>query len=192
VEGSVRKREEEILLKAKHLFSEKGFHSLTVSDITSSLGIARGTFYLYFKNKDDVYRRVLEETVSEIGKRLKRLPLDRPLEQLRENLLSVLKLIEEDRETARLVFYHPYRLNPQFDRVLEEFFSQVLFLIERALLRGMEMGIVRECSVPVVSRAILGAFLEVGKGLLKGEVKSPEEAVDELLNFGLRGLLEGR
>jgi len=192
VEGSVRKREEEILLKAKHLFSEKGFYSLTVSDITSSLGIARGTFYLYFKNKDDVYRRVLEETVSEIRKRLKRLPLDRPLEQLRENLLSVLKLIEEDRETARLVFYHPYRLNPQFDRVLEEFFSQVLFLIERALLRGMEMGIVRECSVPVVSRAILGAFLEVGKGLLKGEVKSPEEAVDELLNFGLRGLLEGR
>jgi AcrR family transcriptional regulator len=192
MEGRVKRREEEILLKAKHLFSEKGFHSLTVSDITSSLGIARGTFYLYFKNKDDVYRRVLEETVSEIRKRLKRLPLDRPLEQLRENLLSVLKLIEEDRETAKLIFYHPYRLNPQFDQVLEEFFSQVLFLIERALLRGMEMGIVRECSVPVVSRAILGAFLEVGKGLLKGEVESAEEAVDELLNFGLRGLLEGR
>ena len=188
----MKKREEEILLKAKHLFSEKGFHSLTVSDITSSLGIARGTFYLYFKNKDDVYRRVLEETVSEIGKRLKRLPLDRPLEQLRENLLSVLKLIEEDRETAKLVFYHPYRLNPQFDEILEEFFSQVLYLIERALLRGMEMGIVRECSVPVVSRAILGAFLEVGKGLLRGEVESAEEAVDELLSFGLRGLLEGR
>jgi len=188
----VKKREEEILLKARHLFSEKGFHSLTVSDITSSLGIARGTFYLYFRNKDDVYGRVLEKTVSEIGKRLKRLPLDRPLEQLRENLLSILKLIEEDKEIASLVFYHPYRLNPRFDRILEEFFSQVLSLIERALLRGMEMGIVRECSVPVVSRAILGAFLEVGKGLLKGEVESAEEAVDELLNFGLRGLLEGR
>jgi len=191
-EGRLKKREEEILLKAKHLFSQKGYHSLTVSDIVDSLGIARGTFYLYFKNKDDIYRKVLEETVKKIRERLKRLPFDRPLEQLRENLLAVLKLMEEDRETAQLIFYHPYRLNPQFDEVIEDFFSKVLFLIERALLRGMEMGIVRECNVNVVSRAILGAFLEVGKGLLNGSVESAEEAVDELLNFGLRGLLEGR
>ncbi len=187
-----REREEEILVRAKSLFSQKGFHSLTVSDIVDSLGIARGTFYQYFKNKDDVYRRVLERTVFEISKRLKPLPLDRPLDQLRQNLLAVLKLIEEDRETATLIFYHPYKLNPAFDSILESFFSEVLALIERALLRGMEMGIVRECDVRVISRAILGAFIEVGKGLLREEVRGAQDAVDELLSFGLRGLLEGR
>lgn len=188
----MKRREKEILTKAKTLFSQKGFHSLTVSDIVNSLGIARGTFYLYFRNKDDVYRRVLEKTVSEIESRLKLLPLDRPLEQLRDNLLSILRLIEEDRETASLIFFHPYRLSPEFDRVLEEFYRKVLHLIERALIRGMEMGIVRECNVKVVSRAILGAFVEVGKGLLSGEVSGAEEVVDEILSFGLRGLLEGR
>ncbi|RKQ63630.1 TetR family transcriptional regulator [Thermovibrio guaymasensis] len=188
----MKKREEEILVRAKSLFSKRGFHSLTVSEIVDSLGIARGTFYLYFKNKDDVYRRVLERTVQEIEKNLKVLPLERPLEQLRRNLLSVLKLIEEDRETASLIFYHPYKLNLEFDEILEEFYGKVLSLIERALLKGMEMGIVRECNVKVISRAIFGAFVEVGKGLLKGELQSAEEAVDELLSFGLRGLLEGR
>jgi len=188
----VKKREEEILVRAKSLFSKRGFHSLTVSEIVDSLGIARGTFYLYFKNKDDVYRRVLERTVQEIEKNFKVLPLERPLEQLRRNLLSVLKLIEEDRETASLIFYHPYKLNSEFDEILEEFYGKVLSLIEGALLKGMEMGIVRECNVKVVSRAIFGAFVEVGKGLLKGELQSAEEAVDELLSFGLRGLLEGR
>ncbi len=188
----MKKREEEILVRAKSLFSKRGFHSLTVSEIVDSLGIARGTFYLYFKNKDDVYRRVLERTVQEIEKNFKVLPLERPLEQLRRNLLSVLKLIEEDRETASLIFYHPYKLNSEFDEILEEFYGKVLSLIEGALLKGMEMGIVRECNVKVVSRAIFGAFVEVGKGLLKGELQSAEEAVDELLSFGLRGLLEGR
>ena len=188
----MKKREEEILVRAKSLFSKRGFHSLTVSEIVDSLGIARGTFYLYFKNKDDVYRRVLERTVQEIEKNFKVLPLERPLEQLRRNLLSVLKLIEEDRETASLIFYHPYKLNSEFDEILEEFYGKVLSLIEGALLKGMEMGIVRECNVKVVSRAIFGAFVEVGKGLLKGELRSAEEAVDELLSFGLRGLLEGR
>ncbi len=188
----MKKREEEILVRAKSLFSKRGFHSLTVSEIVDSLGIARGTFYLYFKNKDDVYRRVLERTVQEIEKNLKVLPLERPLEQLRRNLLSVLKLIEEDRETASLIFYHPYKLNSEFDEILEEFYGKVLSLIEGALLKGMEMGIVKECNVKVISRAIFGAFVEVGKGLLKGELRSAEEAVDELLSFGLRGLLEGR
>ncbi|MEO2066208.1 MAG: TetR/AcrR family transcriptional regulator [Desulfurobacteriaceae bacterium] len=188
----MKKREEEILVRAKSLFSKRGFHSLTVSEIVDSLGIARGTFYLYFKNKDDVYRRVLERTVQEIEKNLKVLPLERPLEQLRRNLLSVLKLIEEDRETASLIFYHPYKLNSEFDEILEDFYGKVLSLIEGALLKGMEMGIVRECNVKVISRAIFGAFVEVGKGLLKGELQSAEEAVDELLSFGLRGLLEGR
>jgi len=188
----VKKREEEILVRAKSLFSKRGFHSLTVSEIVDSLGIARGTFYLYFKNKDDVYRRVLERTVQEIEKNFKVLPLERPLEQLRRNLLSVLKLIEEDRETASLIFYHPYKLNSEFDEILEEFYGKVLSLIEGALLKGIEMGIVKECNVKVISRAIFGAFVEVGKGLLKGELRSAEEAVDELLSFGLRGLLEGR
>jgi len=186
----VRKREKEILNQAKKLFSEKGFHSLTVSDIVDSLGIARGTFYIYFRNKDDIYRRVLEELVKEISSRLKLLPRENPLGQLKENVEEVLKLFVEDRELARLILYHPYRLNPEFDAVLEKFFEEVKGLIESALLRGMEMGIVRECNVNVVSAAILGAFLEVGRELLEGKIPSVESAVEELLELSLKGLLE--
>ncbi|WP_457679767.1 TetR/AcrR family transcriptional regulator [Thermovibrio sp.] len=188
----MKEREREILSKAKSLFSQKGFYSLTVSDIVDSLGIARGTFYIYFKNKNHIYKRVLEESVNQIESSLKLLPKENPLGQLRENLSAVLKLIDEDRETARLIFYHPYNLDPEFDQVVEGFFEKVLFLIERALFRGMEMGIVRECSVRVVSRAILGAFVEVGKGILKGEVKEIDKVVDELISLGLKGLLEER
>ena len=186
----MKKREREILTRAKKLFSEKGFHSLTVSDIVDSLGIARGTFYIYFKNKDEIYRRVLEELVSEISGRLKLLPKENPLSQLKENVREVLNLFVEDRELARLILYHPYRLNPEFDRVLKEFFDEVKGLIESSLLRGMEMGIVRECNVNVVSAAVLGAFLEVGRELLEGKIHSVDEAVEELISLALKGLLE--
>jgi len=186
----LKKREREILERAKKLFSEKGFHSLTVSDIVDSLGIARGTFYLYFKNKDDIYRRVLEELVKEISSRLKLLPRENPLRQLRENIREVLNLFAEDRELAKLILYHPYRLNPEFDAVLETFFEEVKGLVESALLTGMEMGIVRECNVNVVSAAVLGAFLEIGRELLEGKIPSVESAVEELLELSLKGLLE--
>ncbi len=187
----MKKREREILERAKKLFSEKGFHSLTVSDIVDSLGIARGTFYLYFKNKDDIYKKVLENLVGEISSRLKLLPRENPLGQLKENVREVLSLFVEDRELAKLILYHPYKLNPEFDAVLEKFFEEIKGLIESALLRGMEMGIVRECNVNVVSAAVLGAFLEIGRELLEGKIPTVESAVEEILELSLKGLLEG-
>jgi len=188
----LKEREREILTKAKSLFSLRGFHSLTVSDIVDSLGIARGTFYLYFKSKDEVYKRVLEEVVKELSRCFKLVPKEKPLEQLRENLLQVLKLVERDPEVARLILYHPYRLNRGFDQILEDFFSELLSMVESSLLRGMEMGLVRECNVRLASRAVLGAFLEVIRGFLEGEFEEPQEAVEELLELALNGLLEGK
>jgi TetR/AcrR family fatty acid metabolism transcriptional regulator len=188
-EERLKTREKEILNRAKTLFSEKGFHNLTVSDIVNSLGIARGTFYLYFKNKNNVYRRVLEELVSEISSKLKIVPKENPVEQLRENLKNVLNLFKEDKELALLILQHPYKLNPEFDRLINEFFEKVYGLVEHSLLTGMEMEIVRKCNVKVVSRTIVGAFLEVGKGILSGEVEV-EEAVEELLNLTFKGILE--
>ncbi|WP_456456241.1 TetR/AcrR family transcriptional regulator [Thermovibrio sp.] len=183
------KRRQELLQRARELFSKKGFHSLTVSDITSSLGIARGTFYLYFENKENIYEEVLKEVVAEVSSRLKVLPTREPLKQLEENLKGVLSLFREKPETAKLIFYHPYKLNPKFDEIIEEFFKELLSLVESSLLKGIEMGIVRKCRVEVVSRAILGAFLQLGKEVAQGREFKPEEVARELLELALHGLL---
>ncbi len=184
------KRKEELLQRARELFSRKGFHSLTVSDITSSLGIARGTFYLYFENKENIYEEVLKEVVSEVSSRLKVLPSREPLKQLEENIKGILNLFKEKPEIAKLIFYHPYKLNPKFDEIIEGFFKELLSLVESSLLRGMRMGIVKKCNVKIVSKAVLGAFLQLGKEVAQGNSFKPEEVAKELLNIALYGLLE--
>ena len=186
----MKKREEELLSAAKRLFSEKGFYETTVSDIVETLGIARGTFYQYFRNKDDIYRRVLELVVRELSNRLKLVSPENPVEQLKENLRAVLKLMVEDRELASIVLYHPYRLNPEFDAVLNDFFNEVYALVEHSLKTGQEMGIVVPCNRRLIARAIVGAFLEVGKALLEEEEPDIDGAVEELLKVGRCGLLE--
>lgn len=47
-------RQEEIIEKAIDLFSRKGYESVTIADITDSLKMGKGSFYLYFKNKKDL------------------------------------------------------------------------------------------------------------------------------------------
>jgi AcrR family transcriptional regulator len=46
-------RGEQILASARKLFAEKGYDHTTVSEIVQDIGIAQGTFYLYFGTKKD-------------------------------------------------------------------------------------------------------------------------------------------
>lgn len=55
-----RKRQE-IILQAIRVFSQKGYHQTKVVDITQSLKISTGTFYLYFKNKRDLFIDVVDD-----------------------------------------------------------------------------------------------------------------------------------
>ena len=51
-ENKLRKRES-LLDTAFKLFTEKGIHNTSIADIVEQAGVAKGTFYLYFKDKYD-------------------------------------------------------------------------------------------------------------------------------------------
>lgn len=53
-------KEIEILRAAEKLFTAYGYKKVSIDEIVKKAGIAKGTFYLYFKNKDEVYCRILE------------------------------------------------------------------------------------------------------------------------------------
>jgi AcrR family transcriptional regulator len=55
-----------ILAVAKRVFEQKGFQKATVKDITSSAELGYGTFYLYFKDKKEVFNALVEQVESEL------------------------------------------------------------------------------------------------------------------------------
>ena len=51
----------ETLLKAGEIaFSERGYHATSISEICERAGLANGTFYRYFENKDDIFATLVE------------------------------------------------------------------------------------------------------------------------------------
>lgn len=50
-----------IKAKALDLFRKISFEKTSVSDIAQACGMGKGTLYLYFKNKDDIFSSILEE-----------------------------------------------------------------------------------------------------------------------------------
>lgn len=55
----------EIMNAAEKLFNEKGFDNTAVSDIVQSIGVAQGTFYYYFKSKDEVFSAIAEDFLND-------------------------------------------------------------------------------------------------------------------------------
>lgn len=55
-----------LLDTAFHLFTTKGFEETSVSDITKEANVGKGTFYLYFKNKQDLEARLISHRAAEL------------------------------------------------------------------------------------------------------------------------------
>ena len=55
-----------ILRAAQALFAAKGFFETTVADVVKAAGVSRGTFYLYFKDREDVFATLLSQAVDEM------------------------------------------------------------------------------------------------------------------------------
>jgi TetR/AcrR family fatty acid metabolism transcriptional regulator len=63
--GGTAKRER-ILRAAIRIFSQKGYFNSKISEIARQAGVADGTIYLYFKNKDDLLISLFEEKMGEV------------------------------------------------------------------------------------------------------------------------------
>ena len=58
-------RRKEILERAERLFVTKGYTKTTVNDILKEIGIAKGTFYHYFKSKEEVMDEIIMRIIKE-------------------------------------------------------------------------------------------------------------------------------
>ena len=56
----------EILAAARKVFAVSGFNEATMDDIASAAGIAKGTVYLYFSSKKDIYLAALKQGLTEL------------------------------------------------------------------------------------------------------------------------------
>jgi AcrR family transcriptional regulator len=71
-----------IIAAAAELFAAQPFHKVLLSDVAEAAGVGKGTLYIYFKNKEDLYLSVLysgfDQLVAELQRRLDQDRLDPP------------------------------------------------------------------------------------------------------------------
>jgi len=176
-----------LLEAAKRVFSEKGYHGAQISHIIDEAGVARGTFYLHFRSKEEIFRELLQEVVEELKERIRVIdPGGDPIQQITENIARVVEFALEEKELARIVLQR--NSDPRLFSVTDRFFDEVATLIEGSLKKGIAMGVLRECDTELTARSILGAVKETIRWLLDKEDIDTFRIARELVEFGMRGL----
>ena len=96
MEGKGKK--EQILEAAMSLIMKNGYSHTSVEDITNSIGIAKGSFYTYFKSKNLLLRTIIEEQIeSIIEQQENQLKEGKDFDEiLLKNIVSRVKFLKKD------------------------------------------------------------------------------------------------
>ena len=163
-----------ILEASVNVFADHGFHQSTVSQIAKKAGVADGTIYLYFKNKEDILVQIFNYKTKQIFERFREVvnSADNPIEKLRNLIRRHLQEFQQDRNLA-VVYLAETR---QINRVMEDqikIMSKMYFdLVAEILEQGQQDGHFRKVlHLGLVKRHILGSVDEVISTWLHGDDK---------------------
>ena len=94
-----------LLSAAEKLIEEKGFSNTSINDITDACGVATGTLYLYFKNKDEILLQLSKNIHEKLEQQLEEVHSDSALEKLRFIITEWLRFVsEQGRNTMKQIY----------------------------------------------------------------------------------------
>jgi AcrR family transcriptional regulator len=98
VDVNKQQKESSLLRTAFEFFTTKGFSKTSISDIVEKAGVAKGTFYLYFKDKYDIRNRLVSHkssqlfsnAIAELGESLEDVPFEDRIIRVIDNIINQL------------------------------------------------------------------------------------------------------
>jgi AcrR family transcriptional regulator len=165
-----------ILEAARRVFATKGFNDATVDDIANAAGVAKGTVYLYYKSKRDIYFAALmfgiEQMYSTLDEQLKE---QSTIEGKLRTLIAVkLAYCDENRDFFKIYYSELGNLciHPAADPELKALYFDKAKVIESILKEGARKKVLRNIRTDQAAFAISDIIRGVVTQRVLGATKS--------------------
>ena len=182
-----------ILKSAVKVFARKGFYNAKISEIAHQAGVADGTIYLYFKNKDDILICLFDENMGKIIQdfRTRLAATADPAEKIRLFIRQHFELVRTKPDLAAVLQLELRQSNKFIKEYTGSRFYDYLNLISGIIHEGQAAGTFRGDLLPgIVKRALFGALDEFSTlwVLSKDKRYDLRDAAEQIGNLFLEGL----
>jgi len=175
---------EYIIEQSYKLFLKKSYEAVSISDISNAIGFTKGALYHHFRNKEELFKAVIDKYLSVIG-----------LVEINEDL-SLAEFIESDVEHVKKIIYTicidelPFvpvnylslvidalRHYPGYAEEGEKFFTGVINKLKVLLNNAIKNGEIRD-DIDTNVAALNFFSISVGIAANMFRQNSPEEAIE--------------
>ena len=153
-----------ILMAAIKVFARQGFYQSTISQVAKEAGVADGTIYLYFKNKDDILVHFFSFISKKAFERFRQAvdSVESSEDKLRYLIRSHLSAFQQDIDFAIVYQVETHQSSRLAEEQIKEMSKMYRDIIAEIVEQGQAEGIFRkDIYVGLVKRFVIGAVDEV-------------------------------
>ena len=155
-----------IIEAATKVFAKNGFYQSKIAQIAKEAGVADGTIYIYFENKDDILISLFEEQMKAVLDNMAKqvAKIDDPAEKLEKFASTHLGLIEMNKDMAEIIQVELRQSGKFMKEYKNERFMEYLDIIGDIIVDGQKRGFFKKDVIPgVAKRAFFGALDEASR-----------------------------
>ena len=186
-------RRAQFLHVALDLFAARGYHATSIAHIIEKAGVARGTFYQYFRSKKEIFDSLLDELFAHVNAAVAPIEIAAPANiarAVRANIESLCRTLQENLPMGRVLLEQAVGLDEAGRKQLRDFYTRVLARIERAVSVGQQLGVVRPGDPSLIAVFLLGMVKESLFQQIIGTRSFPvDRLVDEIFESVQQGVL---
>src|SRR5262245_47767167 len=182
-------RKSELLRAARIVFSRKGFHDATIDDIAAEAGVAKGTVYLYFQSKNDIYLDALRDGIRMLNDqmRIQATAQGSVKDRLRNLIATKISFFDANRDFFQILQSELGRVEAAISQCRDLYFEQAQ-IINGDLQDGVKEGVVQKLNTKKAAFAVA----DLTKGVVIQRVLGwSRTRLNEEIDFAFKLLWKG-
>ncbi|MDT0499270.1 TetR/AcrR family transcriptional regulator [Algiphilus sp. W345] len=175
-----------ILDAARGCFFKYGFDAITIRDVIRRTGLAAGTFYNYFPDKESLFRALVDERVLALSEEIKRVRREaRTLEEFIHGcFLASFEAAVADSQLHLIILHNRHNMQTLYD---ESVVGLSFETFKDDLRDGVNRGLFPPLDIELVAAGFFGSAFEMSRLIAERRRHSPRAAAQ----FATRLLLGG-
>jgi AcrR family transcriptional regulator len=186
-------RRAQLLAVALDLFAARGYHATSITHIIEKASVARGTFYQYFRSKQEIFDDLLDQLFEQVTSVVAPIAIASPEQMavaVRANIEGLCRRLQENLPMGRVLLEQAVGINEAGREQLRGFYQRVLDRIERAVSVGQKLGVVRRGDPGLIAIFLLAMVKEsLYQQILGTRTFKVEQLVTEIFESVQHGLL---